>query len=284
MKKITCTLNLLLTLFTGVSYAQEPLPDGSTAPDFTFTDMKGVSHTLYTYLNQGKYVALDVSATWCGPCWQYHSQIKTLEDLYKKHDEPGDKTWKVLFIEGDSKTNDACMTNASGCTGGSQGDWLNGTEYPMCNPPAGAALTSFITGYQIPFYPTLYLICPDKKVYSKALNDQNAPWPLVLDWENEAKKCGSVGIDNLDDKNPLTIYPNLATDKVGLYFNLNNNGAIKLQVVNSIGQTVDTKNFGVLNAGDQSLYYSTESLQKGIYFFIVDSPGNRSVAKKVVIQ
>jgi hypothetical protein len=282
MKKITYTLACVLALFTKFSYAQ--LADGSTAPDFTFTDMNGVSHNLYTYLNQGKYVAMDVSATWCPPCWDYHTQIQTMHKLYHKYDDLGNKTWKVLFIEGDDQTNDACMKAKSAC---SLGDWVTGTPFAMFNPPPSAAWNSFYysSGYDVPFYPVFYLICPNKKVYTKALNDPNNPnWPVVLDWENAAKNCGSVGIDNPDDKNPLTIYPNPAKDNVGLYFNLNNNGAIKLQVINSIGQTVDMKDFGVLNAGDQSLHYSTESLERGMYFFIVESPGNRSIAKKVVIQ
>lgn len=285
MKKITYTLICAFALLAKFNFAQQPLPDGSIAPDFTFTDMNGVSHNLYTYLNQGKYVALDISATWCGPCWTYHKQIKTMENLYQKHDTPGDKKWKVLFIEGDASTNDACMTKSAGCTGStSQGNWLTGTPFPMFNPPAGPALSSFASGYKIPFFPTLYLICPNKKVYSKVLNDQNLPWPLVIDWENVAKNCGSVGIDNPDDQNPLTIYPNPAQDNVGLYFNLNTSGSIKLQVINSIGQTVDMKDFGVLDAGDQSLQYSTGSLRKGMYFFIINSANKRSIAKKVTIQ
>jgi len=284
MKKIIYTLTCLVALFTKFSYGQ--LADGSTAPDFTFKDMNGVTQNLYTYLNQGKYVALDISATWCPPCWQYHSQIKTMEKLYAKHDTPGDKTWKVLFIEGDDATNDACMTKSAGCTGGtSQGNWLNGTQYPMCNPPAGAALSSFTSAYKVTFFPMLYLICPNRKVYTKVLNDPNLDWPAVLDWENIAKNCGSsVDIDNLDEKNALFIYPNPATDNVGLYFNLTSSSAIKLQVLNSMGQTVDVKDLGVLNSGDQSLQYSTENLPEGMYFFIISSADNRSIAKKVLIQ
>jgi thiol-disulfide isomerase/thioredoxin len=284
MKKITYTLALLLALFTNYSHAQ--LTDGSIAADFTFTDMNGVSQNLYSYLNQGKYVALDVSATWCGPCWEYHSQIQTMENLYKKHDTPGDKKWKVLFVEGDPKTNDACMTKSAGCTGStSQGNWLNGTLYPMCNPPAGVPLTNFTANYKINFFPTLYLICPNKKVYGEILNDANLDWPTVLDWENVCKKCGSsVNVDALNINNSLTIYPNPATEHVALSFNLMNSADIKLQVLNSIGQMVDAKDLGILGSGNQSVQYSTGELQKGLYFFIISSGNDSPLAKKVVIE
>jgi hypothetical protein len=283
MKKFTYTLACILTLFAKVTFAQ--LADGSTAPDFTFTDMKGVSHNLYTYLNQGKYVALDISATWCGPCWEYHSKIKTMEGLYEKHDIPGDKKWKVLFVEGDATTNDACMTKSAGCTGStSQGNWLNGTIYPMCNPAAGAALSSFVANYKVTFFPMLYLICPNKKVYAKVLNDSNLDWPTVADWEKISKNCGTVGVDEQEMSNSLTVYPNPATGNVSVSFNLLNSADIKLQVVNSIGQVMDVKKLGILNSGDQSFNYSTDGLPKGLYFFMINSGNDHSMTKKVVIQ
>lgn len=65
MKKALLTASAAVLLSGAVS-AQ--LPDNSVCPDFTGTDLNGVSHHLYAYLDSGYTVFLDVSATWCGPC------------------------------------------------------------------------------------------------------------------------------------------------------------------------------------------------------------------------
>lgn len=280
MRKITYTLFFALSLFLKTASAQ--LTDGSIAPDFTFVDMKGVTQNLYTYLNQGKYVALDISATWCGPCWEYHTKIKTMDDLYMKHDTPGDKKWKVLFVEGDEKTSNADMNGAGTNT---KGNWMQNTHFSMMNPPAGAALASFIKNYKVGFFPTLYLICPNKKVFSKILNDPNLDWPRAADWEKIAKGCGQVtGIEDVETGNPIIVYPNPATNHVNVYVDLSYTTSIKLQVVNSIGQTVDLKSLDKEAIMNQPIIYSTSGLEPGIYFFIFNSADNQTITKKIMIQ
>ena len=61
----------LLALCIGLSLTAQ-IPNGSVAPDFTLTDYYGTSHNLYSYLNSGKTVFLEVFAANCGSCWGYH--------------------------------------------------------------------------------------------------------------------------------------------------------------------------------------------------------------------
>jgi thiol-disulfide isomerase/thioredoxin len=284
MKKLLCIFTT--TLLLGSVHSSAQLADGATAPDFTFKDTKGVSHNLYTYLNQGKYIALDVFATWCGPCWDYH-QKGSLDSLYEMYDAPGKDTWKVIQLEADGSTD---ATDLDGSGSATIGDWITNVHYVTIDPlQSDANLAKFEADYQIPGYPTLYLIGPNKKIYNNALYDYNqgADHPSVSDWEKTANKhFGFIptGIDNFNDKNPLTIYPNPAKGSTNLFFNLNNSTNVKLDVTNTLGQIIDKKEFGRLSSGDQSIKYDLSNLQPGMYYFTLTAENSRSITKKLIVQ
>ncbi len=274
MKKVVV---LLACAMFQVNFANCQLVDGTTAPDFTFTDINGNTQNLYSYLNAGKYVALDISATWCHPCWLYHL-TGTLDSLYNLHDNPGDRTWKVLFLEGDGNTT---LADLQGTGTSTQGDWVTGSLFPIMNP-TGITLNDFISNYNNTAFPTLYMICPNKKIYQDTINKY--PRGTVGIWQYVASSlCGPVGIDDLKDANPLTIFPNPAKDYTVLYFSLNNSTQLMLTVTNVLGQIVETKNFGILQAGDHSLKFDLSGLNTGMYTFTV-SGNSRHIRKKVVVQ
>jgi len=167
MKKL---LLLILFFVAGLQMAQAQIPDGSIAPDFTGVDINGESHNLYSLLNAGKHVYIDVSATWCGPCWNYHNS-HAFRDLWETHGPPGTDEAFVMYIEGDAATNTACLYGPSGCVGGTQGDWVTGTPYPIIDDASIAGL------YQIAYYPTIFYVCPyDKKVYEAGQLSATALW------------------------------------------------------------------------------------------------------------
>jgi hypothetical protein len=162
MKKILLSLFVFSSL---TSSAQ--LANGSIAPDFTLTDIYGVPHHLYDYLDAGKTVYIDVSATWCGPCWGFH-ESHALEQLYTDHGPAGATGVSgtttddviVLFVEGDGATNSADLDGTGTST---QGDWLTGSNYPIIDP-AAAQINQFNYNYNIAFFPSIYMICPNRKI------------------------------------------------------------------------------------------------------------------------
>ena len=160
MKKFIFAFFIALSFMSVTSQAQ--LITGRKAPDFTVTALNCNSQVvnLYAWLDSNKYVFVDVSATWCGPCWAYHN-TKALETLFTEHG-PGTTTddVRVLFIEGDASTTDADMAGTGSNT---QGNWLNGTLYPMCNP-VSPLVNTIGADYEIKYFPTVYMICPDRTV------------------------------------------------------------------------------------------------------------------------
>lgn len=151
MKNFLLTLVLFLGAFH-VSFGQ--LPSGSVAPNFTCTDLDANVHNLYAdYLSQGISVVLDVSATWCGPCWNYHNS-NTLKNFYNTYGPNGTGEATVIFAEGDPSTNLACLYGPSGCVGGTTGNWVANTPYPIIHTEGPSIRSS----YQVNAYPTIFMI------------------------------------------------------------------------------------------------------------------------------
>ncbi|MCF8237132.1 MAG: T9SS type A sorting domain-containing protein [Saprospiraceae bacterium] len=156
---------LLLVMLGFLQPAQAVLPDGSHAEDFTVTDLNGQTWNLYTLLDQGKTVYIEFSATWCGPCWNYHSAGHT-ENLWNSYGPNGTDEVFVIFIEADLNTNTNCLYGSAGCNNSTQGDWVTGTPFPITDLNSGNVGIKY--DYQITYYPTIYSICPQTKTVYEA--------------------------------------------------------------------------------------------------------------------
>lgn len=177
MKKLLLSASLLISALG----AQAQLAPGSIAPDFTVSAYQpwlstagmnnNGTYNLYDYLDAGYTVILDVSATWCGPCWNYHL-TGALEDAYAAHGPAGypgvssttTDDIMVIWIEGDGETADATMLDGSGTIG----NWINPNaageiQFPMANPITATA-NSINTNFNIGYFPTIYKICPNRIV------------------------------------------------------------------------------------------------------------------------
>lgn len=156
-KLIGCTAIALTSMTAG---AQTPV--GTYVDDFTLTDINGNTHSLYQYLDQGKMVVIDISATWCGPCWSYHG-TNALEDFYTAHGPAGANDAMVFFLEGDPSTTNADL-NGTGTN--TQGDWVTGSTHPIFDLTTTQANNLPL---DIAYFPVMYVICPNRQVYASGV-------------------------------------------------------------------------------------------------------------------
>ncbi|MCB0533036.1 MAG: T9SS type A sorting domain-containing protein [Lewinellaceae bacterium] len=166
----------VLALFlASILSSQAQLPAGSVAPNFITTDINGQSWNLYNLLDQGKIVVLEVSATWCSPCWAYHNG-HAMHNFYAQHGPEGDDKARVLFIEGDPATNVNCLYGSAGCNNYTPGNWVAGTPFPIIND------AKIADTFDVHYYPTIFVICPNRKAY------EIGQWNAADIWE-KAQTC-----------------------------------------------------------------------------------------------
>ena len=152
LKKFLFAFSLLLQVSL---FAQ--LPDGSAAPDFTLTDYDGTEHNLYSYLEDGKTVILEVFAAHCSACWNFH-QTNRLKNLYNAYGPEGTDELMVLALEHDQWNNHNAFIG-DGPPWVTQGNWLEGTPFPIFDVEDPDR--SVFEDYNITGYPMVFKICPD---------------------------------------------------------------------------------------------------------------------------
>jgi hypothetical protein len=143
-----------------------------TAQNISFTDLDGVSHDLYEYLDSGYTVILDFSYEFCGPCHDW--SVNVGHDLWEAHGPDGDNTLRMFFFDVDLSfvvsDNDVAEYTQ---------EW--GVECPVINLPG----QDFFPEYPAEGYPTIYHICPDRSFiesggYGFPASEGAAPLPLAM--------------------------------------------------------------------------------------------------------
>lgn len=144
MKKILLSAAFAGAALFATSNEAVAQPSSAIAPDFTLTDMDGTEHNLYSYLDEGKTVIMDMFATWCGPCI---ASIPSVEAIWEDHGPTGDNTIVVLTLEADASTSNEAATAA---------------EHNMTAPLFDNGHTITNLGYQSGYFPTYFVVCPDR--------------------------------------------------------------------------------------------------------------------------
>jgi hypothetical protein len=180
--------HLLIILVLALEFnAFGQIPDGSIAPDFTLNDLNGNTHNLYAYLDNGKTVFLEIFAAHCPSCWNYH-QTDRLKNMYNAYGPDGTDEIMVLALEHD-EYNDMNAFLGIGDPWVTQGNWLDGTPYPLFNVEFPDR--DVFIDYNVNFYPVIYKICPDKVV------ERVYPSTTEAQLYQGVQACQTVSIDEV---------------------------------------------------------------------------------------
>lgn len=144
-------LSFVFSLVGFATFAQTS--SGSLTPNFTATDVDGVEHSLYTYLDSGYQVILNFSATWCSSCWAYHED-GVLQGLHDVYGPEGTNDIRIFHIEIDDATDN---DDLHGTGSNTMGDWVTGTPYPIIDNAS-----NLFEAFANDGYPTIYTVCPNR--------------------------------------------------------------------------------------------------------------------------
>lgn len=196
------SIALLASCVAGSLQAQTSL---TQAVDFTVTDIHGVEHTLFEYLDAGKYVCLDFLFTTCGPC---QANQPYFTETYHNY---GCNEGQVIFLSLETTVGDA-QTEAYEQTYGGE----NPPPIASCTDGGACAAAS---PYGISAFPTFILIAPDHSIVEQDM------WPLSNGAATFTAYFDNYGLQQMEcvmdvtesiATASLSAFPNPATDAVRL--------------------------------------------------------------------
>jgi len=227
MKKLFLSIATLVVSIQG--FAQI----GATAPNFNVTDINGNTIRLYEdILDLGLIAVVDVSATWCGPCWSLH-QSNALKQLHEQYGPNGSNQLRVIFYEGDANTG---MNALQGTGGNTQGDWITGTPFPIVNE---SPLTLNLNIWAPEGFPTVNIVNPsDKKIVADTWNLLSLSGQVNAISSATGINLITVGLSDITSSSNAIAYPNPSNTIMNVNLVEFNNAQVTIEIYNLQGALV----------------------------------------------
>jgi len=86
----------------------------------------------------------------------------------------------------------------------------------------------------------------------------------------------------LSDKGSFFVYPNPVIENAILFFNLQSNSRVSIQIYNSLGQTVDKITEEVFPQGYHSIKLNTRNYSKGLYYGALETNDKKCIIKILI--
>ncbi|MFN5984574.1 MAG: redoxin domain-containing protein [Fluviicola sp.] len=255
MKKLLLSLAIAGSSFASIAQLST-LTVGSTAPNFTVTDLHGHSHTLSEY--SGKYVVVDFFAYWCGPC---AAIAPTINDFYKKY---GCNAYDVVVLAIEYEGTIAQTQAFEDANGGD----ANFPTPTVAGQNTGAAVHA---AYSPAAFPTIILIGPDGLIKNTDI------WPIssVATLETAVTNaggssalvvhnCSLASVEEVSVLESATIYPNPSNLNASISLSSLVNGTMNAEVIDVNGKVISSVSQNVTE-GENSISLHTEGIENGTY-------------------
>ena len=123
-----------------------------------------------------------------------------------------------------------------------------------------------------------YVITPTVSTYQQILVHQSGTCTKTFYYNQIVVDCGPVGINEIDNSNTISIYPNPANDFMTISLAAEPTESTTIFIINALGEMVLTEKVTSINTT-----LNTSNLTNGIYFIKVESK-NGSVIRKFMKQ
>lgn len=244
MKKLFTSIFLLAFALT-TSFGQQ-------APDFSFTDINGETHTLSEALAEGKVILLDFFFVDCPPCNDWAPEIDAIAADFEGTNL---EIWAMSDRDTDAYISGSIFnpTHSNHKVGGSEG---GGAE----------AINTYAGSFNFLGFPTYSVICADGVITWDV-------WPLTTGVEEIrsllTEECGitadPTGVSEITGVSLTNFFPNPVSTNLTVQFELTKNVAITTEVVNVMGQTVTSVASQNYASGLQTMNVDVANLSDGMY-------------------
>jgi hypothetical protein len=242
----------LMFTFT-ISKAQQ------TAMQFTGVDCNNNSVDLYSDLDAGKAVILFYFMANCASCPPPAQKIQAMANNIMSTHPGAVKAYAFPF-----NNNTTCAyTNT----------WVTNNNLSLYVPmDSGAVQVAYYGGFGMP---TVVLVGGiDHHVMWSSQSFSTSDTTIMRD--SILAMLAQVGVNELNPAiSAVDVYPNPATDKVQVSIDISQVAALKIELVNMLGEVVATMYNGTAPAGQLKAEAATEGLSNGVYFIRISA--NNSV-------
>ena len=243
-------LVILISGFTGLS-AQTV---GESAPDFTYKDTEDVDHTLSSYA--GKVVFIFAFGNNCPFCKSVGPDTES--KVYQVYGERDD----FMAIGLDTWDNSSSVSTVSAFKSST------GITYPLC-VKAGSFESLYATTYD-----RVLVVGQDGVLRHKGSSQVSKDLDNAIAVIDQLLATTSTTqIDKVDAELISAVYPNPSFTDARFKMRMQREGQVELRLYNSLGQELRLLMDERVPAGEQERSFDVSSLDAGIYFIRMTTPG-----------